>query len=118
MDQFSVEIGIWTSNGACLRSFHLKVDAAAPYSRLPASILYNLGWTPTQPPRPTRLPDGAPTTVALGEVKMRYNGEDLTRLFVFGADDCAPLLGNDALQGFGIAVDPINHRLIPAEAHR
>ena len=118
MSQLSVQIGIWTSDGACLRNLRLKVDAAAAYSRLPATILYNLGWTPTQPPRPARLPDGAGTTLSLGEVKIRYNGEDLTRLFVFGADDCAPLLGNDALQGFGIAVDPVNHRLIPAEAHR
>ena len=118
MSRLSVQIGIWTSDGACLRNLHLKVDTGAAYSRLPAPILYNLGWAPTQPPRPARLADSTPTTLSLGEVKIRYNDEDLTRLFVFGADDCAPLLGNDALQGFGIAVDPVNHRLIPAEAHR
>ena len=118
MSRLSVQIGIWTSDGACLRNLQLKVDAAAAYSRLPAAILYNLGWTPTQPPRPARLADGTPTTVALGEVKMRYNGEDLTNLFVFGEDDCIPLLGCHTLQGFGLGVDPVNHRLIPIEAHR
>ena len=118
MDQFSVEIGIWASDGAYLRNLQLKVDTAAAYSRLPAAILYNLGWAPTQPPRPARLPDGAPTTVALGEVKIRYNNEDLTSLFVFDADNSIPLLGCHTLLGFGIAVDPVNHRLIPAEAHR
>ena len=69
MDQFSVQIGIWASNGTYLRNLQLKVDAAAAYSQLPAAILYNLGWAPTQPPRPARLADGTPTTLSLCEVK-------------------------------------------------
>ena len=118
MSRLSVQIGIWTSDGAYLRNLRLKVDTGAAYSQLPAATLHDLGWTPTQPPRPARLADGTPTTVALGEVKMRYHDQDLIRLFVFGEDDCIPLLGSDTLQGFGITVDPVNHRLIPIEAHR
>ena len=118
MDKFSVEIGIWSSDGAYLRNLRLRVDASAAYSQLPASTLHDLGWAPTQPPRPARLADGAATTVTLGEAKIRYNGVDLTSLFVFGEDDCIPLLGRHTLLGFGLGVDPVNHRLIPVEAHR
>ena len=118
MGEVNATVGIWASDGAYLRNLRLKVDTGAAYSQLPAATLHDLGWAPTQPPRPARLADGTPTTVALGEVKIRYNGEDLTNLFVFGEDDCIPLLGCHTLQGFGLGVDTVNHRLIPIEAHR
>ena len=118
MGAVNATIGIWASDGAYLRSLRMPVDTGAAYSQLPAELLYDLGWQPTQPPRPARLADGTATTVALGEVKIRYNEADLTRLFVFGEDGCTPLLGSDTLQGLGLGVDPVNHRLIPVVAHR
>lgn len=118
MGEVNATIGIWASDGAYVRNLRMLVDTGAAYSRLPAKLLYNLGWQPTQPPRPAYLADGTATTISLGEVKIRYDGADLTRLFVFGDDGCAPLLGNDALQGLGLGVDPVHHRLIPVVAHR
>ena len=118
MGEVNATVGIWASDRSGIRNLRLKVDTGAAYSQLPAATLHDLGWAPTQPPRPARLADGTPTTVALGEVKIRYHDQDLIRLFVFGEDDCLPLLGSDTLQGFGLGVDPVNHRLIPVEAHR
>ena len=54
----------------------------------------------------------------MGEVRIRYNERVLTRLFMFGEDECLPLIGSDTLQGFGLAVDPVNHALIPVIAQR
>ena len=113
MGEVRAQIGIWASDGAYVQPLRMIVDTGAAYSQLPATTLKEMGWEPTQPPREASLADGTPTMVQLGEVKIRYNGEDLTRLFIFGEDDCPPLLGNDTLQGIGMGVDPVNHRLAP-----
>ena len=118
MGEVRAQIGIWASDGAYVRPLRMIVDTGAAYSQLPAATLEEMGWAPTQPPRPARLADGTATTVELGEVKIRYNGEDLTRLFIFGEEGCSPLLGSDTLQGMGMGVDPVNHRLVPFVALR
>ena len=48
-------------------------------------------------------------------VRMRYSGVNFDELFVFGADDCTPLIGVELLQNLGLGVDPVNHRLVPIE---
>lgn len=118
MGEVNATLGIWASDGAYVRNLRMLVDTGAAYSQLPAELLYDLGWQPNQPPRQARLADGTATTVSLGDVKIRYNDADLMRLFVFGEDGCMPLLGSDTLQGLGLGVDPVNHRLIPVVAHR
>ena len=112
MGEVRAQVGIWASDGAYVRNLRMIVDTGSAYSQLPAATLAEMGWAPTQPPRGARLADGTPTTVALGEVKIRYNGEDLMCLFVFGEDSCLPLLGTDTLQELRMGVDPVNHRLI------
>jgi hypothetical protein len=49
----------------------------------------------------------------LGTVRVRYNGADFDELFVFGEDDCTPIIGVELLQNLGLGVDPVNHRLMP-----
>ena len=56
--------------------------------------------------------------MALGEVRIRYNGQDITRLFLFGEDGCPKLLGSDTLQGLRLGVDPVNHRLMDLRIYR
>lgn len=111
-------LGIWAADGSYLRNLRVQADTGAAYSQLPATLLLDLGWSPTQTPRITILADGTETTVELGEVKVRYDNEDLIRLFVFGEDDCLPLMGSDTMQGFGLGVDPVHHTLIDVIAHR
>lgn len=118
MGEVIATLGIWTADGSRVHNVELRADTGASYSQLPAELLRALGWTPTQPPRRAGLADGATTMVELGEVKIRYNNEDLTRLFVFGEDNCPPLLGSDTLQGLGMGVDQVNHTLIPVMTHR
>ena len=56
--------------------------------------------------------------VEMGEVKIQYNDYVLSRIFIFGENGCAKLLGSDTLQGLGMGVDPVNHRLISVVAYR
>ena len=96
----------------------MRVDTGASYSQLPGDTLRDLGWTPNLPPRPADLADGTVTMVEMGEVRIRHNGQDMTRLFLFGEDGCPKLLGSDTLHGLRLGVDPVNHRLIDVVTHR
>lgn len=118
MGQAVATLGIWAADGSDLQHIDMQVDTGASYSQIPGDTLRELGWVPNLPPRPAELADGTRTMVAMGEVKIRYNEVDLVRLFVFGEGNCPKLLGSDTLQGLGMGVDPVNHRLINVVAYR
>ena len=118
MGEVRTTLGIWAADGSDLQHIDMRVDTGASYSQLPGKLLRDLGWVPTLPRLRADLADGTQTTVELGEVRIHYNGEDLTRLFVFGEDSCPKLLGSDTLQGLRLGVDPVNHRLINVIAYR
>ena len=62
-----------------------------------------------------RLADGSVREMDLGETLMDLHGRTKTVQVVFGPDPNKVLLGAIALEAFGLAADPKNHRLIPAE---
>ena len=104
--------GIWSSDGGYIRNLRMQADTGAVYCQLPEGLLRELGWTPTLSPRLFILADGSRVSADLGTVRLRYNGEDFDELFVFGEDDCTPLIDVELLQNRGLGVDPVNHRLI------
>ena len=118
MGEVKAMLGIWAADGSHLEDIEMQVDTGASFSQLPGKLLRDLGWSPDQPPRPAGLADGTRTFVELGEVRIRYDGIDLTRLFIFGEDHCPKLLGSDTLQGLRLGVDPVNHRLINLIVYR
>ena len=105
--------GIWTSDSFYLRSLRMKVDTGATYSQLPDALLREMGWAPTHPPRYFILANGVRVVSNLGIVRMRYKDTNFEEMFVFGEDDCTPLVGVELLQNLRLGVDPVNHRLIP-----
>ena len=118
MGEVVATLGIWAADGSDLQHVRMKVDTGASFSQLPGETLRALGWVPNLGPRPAGLADGTQTTVELGEVRIRYDDEDLTRIFVFGEERCPKLLGSDTLQGLGMGVDPVHHRLINVMQYR
>ena len=118
MGEVIARLGIWAADGSDLHHIDMRVDTGASYSQLPGKLLRDLGWGPTLPRFRADLADGTQTTVELGEVRIHYNGDDLTRLFVFGEDNCPKLLGSDTLQGLRLGVDPVNHRLVNVITYR
>ena len=111
-------MGIWASDRSYLRNLRMKADTGAAYSQLPAELLHEMGWTADQPARTFTLADGSHTVAPMGIVNVQLNGQTLPELFIFGADACLPVIGSHTLQGFGMAVDPANHRLIRVTQHR
>ncbi|MDE2785067.1 MAG: hypothetical protein OXL37_00235 [Chloroflexota bacterium] len=118
MGEVMATLGIWAADGSRVENVDMQVDTGASFSQLPDETLRDLGWIPTSTDVPADLADGTHSTVALGEVRIRYNGQDITRLFLFGEDGCPKLLGSDTLQGLRLGVDPVNHRLINVISHR
>ena len=111
-------MGIWASDRSYLRNLRMKADTCTAYSRLPAELLHEMGWTADQPARAFTLADGSHTVAPMGIVNVQLNGQTLPELFIFGEDTCLPVIGSQTLQGFGMAVDPVNHRLIRVTQHR
>lgn len=107
--------GIWANDGFYLRNLRMQADTGAIYCQLPEGLLREMGWAPTRPPLSFILADGSRVTSELGMVRVRYNGVDFEEMFVFGEDNCTPLIGVELLQNRGLGVDPVNHRLIPIE---
>ena len=90
------------------------MDTGAAYSALPGGLLRELGVEPARTRR-LRLADGRLRDVDTAEARVTVSGESATTVVVFGEDDAPLLLGAHALEGLGLAVDPVRKRLVPDE---
>ena len=90
------------------------VDTGATYTTLPASLLHELGVAPLGRRR-FLLADGRRVDSHFGEAMATIDGERVTTLVVFGEDGGPALLGAYTLEGLGLAVDPVERRLVPAD---
>ncbi|MFQ5880103.1 MAG: 4a-hydroxytetrahydrobiopterin dehydratase [Dehalococcoidia bacterium] len=88
------------------------VDTSAFYTWVPASILRGLGVPPAFKRR-FKIANGAIIEKDVGEVVVRIDGQPEHTLCVFGDEGSEALLGSWALEGFALAVDPVNRRLVP-----
>ena len=91
------------------------VDAGATYSVLPEQTLRSIGVRPSGR-RGFRLADGARFEHEVGPATLRYEGEAVPVLVVFGDAGSSPLLGATALENLSLAVDMRNQRLTPVDA--
>ena len=113
MGMFKWPVRLETLDGQ--RSLELKatVDTGAAYTTVPVHLLHDLGVEP-RGLRRFKLADGTTIEGAFGEVLATINGASVTTVVVFGADDGPTLLGAYTLEGFALAVDPVQQRLVPA----
>ena len=91
------------------------VDTGAVYTVLPASVLEGLGVEPREN-RGFVLADGHRVERGFGHTWMRLDGKEDMSPVVFWDEGSAPLLGAVTLEIFGLAVDPVNGRLVPVDA--
>ena len=89
------------------------VDTGATYLVLLRAVVESLAITPSER-RPFVLADGREVTFEVGDVLSRLDGRAHPVLTVFGEAGARPLLGSVPLETFGLAVDPVNRRLVPA----
>jgi predicted aspartyl protease len=91
----------------------LLVDSGSIYTWVSASLLRDLGVAPTERRRILTI-EGRATERAAAEVLITLEGRTLHTLCLFGEPSDLEVLGAYTLEGFGLGIDPVQRRLIPA----
>ena len=115
MGSFRVQIGIGNAAGDRFANVEALVDTGATYTWIPANLLEQLGVHPVEE-RPFLLGDGRQVSYPIAWVQARLDGRTQPTIAVFGDPSSEPLLGVFTLEGFGLAADPVNRRLMPVPA--
>lgn len=113
MGTFSVTIGVGDIQGRRHETLEALVGTGASYLVVPRSILAALAVAVAEQ-RPFTLADGRQALYDAGVASLSLEGRSFPVLTVFGQDGASALLGAVALETFGLAVDPIHKRLVPA----
>jgi len=113
---FQVAIDIGDPQGEHWETVEALVDTGASYTWAPRDILARLGVRP-QFRREFLTADGRVIERDMAETRVRLDGEERTTLVVLGDEGSLSFLGAYTLEGFGLAPDPVNHRLIPVRGY-
>ncbi|MDI6761304.1 MAG: aspartyl protease family protein [Candidatus Brocadiaceae bacterium] len=111
MGTFRVAIEVSDPLGRQWETVDALVDTGATYTWLPRSLIERLGLVPAFK-FPFVLADGRRIEREMAETRVRLDGQTRTTLVVFGDEGTEPLLGAYTLEGFGLAPDPVNRRLV------
>jgi predicted aspartyl protease len=96
----------------------LLVDSGSLYTWISASLLRDLGVSPMERRRILTIEGRATATErAAAEILITLDGRTLHTLCLFGDPGDLEILGACTLEGFGLAIDPVQRRLVPAILH-
>ena len=87
------------------------VDTGSSYTWVPRRLLDRLDVRP-QFQREFETADGRVVQRDLAVTMVRWDGETMPTLVVFGGNGDAVLLGAYTMEGFSLAPDPVNRRLV------
>jgi clan AA aspartic protease len=104
---------------SCRRKAKVRmlVDTGATHTVLPEELARRLGVIPLPRRVRVRLADGRIKRMRLGTVLIRLRGREAGDTVLIGPRGADPLLGVEALEGLGLAVDPTSGKLKPTRAH-
>ncbi|MGB2695454.1 MAG: aspartyl protease family protein [Dehalococcoidia bacterium] len=116
MGTFQASIEIGDLQGQQYEAIDAMVDTGATYSWVPRDVLAKLGVEP-QFRRQFLTADGRSIEREMAETRVRFDGQELGTMVVFGDEGSLPLLGAYTLEGLGLAADPVGKRLIPVPGY-
>jgi predicted aspartyl protease len=117
MGVFSVRAELGDPEQRRLETVDLTVDTGSSYTTLPASRLRGLGVQPIGKQR-FALADGRIVEADVGQTWIRLGGSTRMTVVAFDEEDAEPLLGAVTLEEFGLGVDAVAHKLVPAIGYR
>lgn len=103
---------IGDSRGEVWETVDALVDTGSTYTWIPRQLLERLEVRP-QFRREFETADGRVVERDMAITMVRWDGETMPTLVVFAGDRDAVLLGAYTLEGFALAPDPVNQRLVP-----
>jgi predicted aspartyl protease len=113
MDTFTVNLRVWNcEHPEKFEEFDVVVDAAEAFSRISRSRLERLGVKVSRK-MPFRTPEGRVVERELGTVQVAAEGRMAFENVVMAEDGEIELLGSHTVEGFGLAVDQIQRKLVP-----
>ena len=115
MGTFSVAIEIGDPRGERWERVEALVDTGASYTWAPRSVLERLGVQP-EFRFEFETADGRIIERDAAQTWARFDGRQRITIVVFGDSGSKPMLGAYTLEGFSLAPDPVNRRLIPVRA--
>lgn len=110
---FNVSFTVGSADGRRALPLSGMIDTGSLYSIIPASLLDGLGIARDEPERFV-LADGSILEMPIGLALLEMDGRARTVHVAFGPDDNIIVVGAMTLERFGVAVDPVRQRLIPA----
>lgn len=114
MGTFFVEVSLASPHQPGRReTAKLPVDTGSTYTWVSASLLHELGIQPTGRRRVLTI-EGKVVERPAAEVLITLEGRSLHTVCLFGEGGDVEVLGAYTLEGFGLTVDPVQRRLIPA----
>ena len=108
---FRVALQVGNRAGERFAPIEALVDTGATYTWIPRDVLTTLGVTPEEE-WPFVLADGREVRYPVAWMLMRIGERTQPTIVVFGEPGSEPILGVFALEGFRLAADPVNRRLI------
>ena len=111
MGTFRIAIDIGDPQGQRWETIEALVDTGASYSWVPGDVLRRLGVEPEERWE-FETADGRVIERDVAQTWTRLDGRRRITVVVFGEDGSRPLLGAYSLEGFGVAPDPVNRRLV------
>ena len=115
MGTFSVQIEVSRPYGDQMVSIEAPVDSGATYSVFPSNVLDELGVS-REENRTFELADNRVVELPIGHAAIGVAGRRIITQVVFGPVVVSPLLGATALEGAGLAVDPLSQTLVSVNA--
>lgn len=112
MGTFRVPIEIGDPSGDRFERVDALVDTGASFTWVPRDLLERLGVEPTEE-WPFVLADGTKVKYGVAWIVARIGRRTQPTIAVFGEPGSEPLLGAFTLEGFLLAPDPVNRRLVP-----
>ena len=111
MGTFNVAIEIGDQQGQRWEHVEALVDTGASYTWVPQDVLRRLGIEPDFSFE-FETADGRVIERGAAETYARLNGDRRTTLVVFRDEGSRALLRAYTMEGFGVAPDPVNRRLV------
>jgi large subunit ribosomal protein L1 len=113
MGTFSVQFEIGSADRTSFRVVEALVDTGATFTRLPGSLLQELGYAPTGT-ESFELGDGSVVDWDITDVLARFDDRVRYTTCIFGPDNATPVLGAVTLEQFLLMVDPNKQEIVPA----
>jgi aspartyl protease family protein len=111
MGHFHVSIQVGHRAGERVETIEALVDTGATYTWIPRDVLGRLGVVPEEE-WPFVLADGREVRYPVAWAQISIGERVQPTIVVFGAPGSEPILGVFTLEGFRLAADPVNRRLI------